>query len=269
MLSNEKLKKEIASIYGSKKFFWSQGFRQSVASEEDAILILEQLKKITCSLSFHFVGIRIMLVGPNAASVKVEEDNQWKFYFLSGKYRYNKEMVCKDGAKVLSCYYFSGLEQMSQLINVVTGKVIPQNQTGENATLLHHNLTEAVTYFSVLQNLAEEEAKVEPEEEDEVDTPEVDTPEVETPEEEAKVEPKVEAKVDTPEVDTSKVEAKVEPKARPNWYDVESDDEDDEDDVPVVKPVVKSIVQQILEIKGNNKLTRDEQLAEIAELPLN
>lgn len=277
MLSNEKLKKEIASIYRSKKFFWSYGFSQYVNSKDNVGYLLEQLKKITCSLSYHFVGIRIMLVGPNAASVKVEEDNQWKFYFLSGKYRYNKEMVCKDGAKVLSCYYFSGLEQMSQLINVVTGKVIPQNQTGENATLLHHNLTEAVAYFSVLQNFSEVESEVEPEEEANADEDyeadaEVEADDEEEAEEESKEESEPEADDEEEPEEESEEESEpeandeVEPKARPNWYDVESDDEDD---VPVVKPVVKSIVQQILEIKGNNKLTRDEQLAEIAELPLN
>ena len=272
MLSNEKLKKEIASIYSSKKFFWTYGFTQSVASEEDAILILQQLKKITCSLCYHFVGIRIMLVGPNAASVKVKEDNQWKFYFLSGKYRYNKEMVCKDGAKLLSCYYFSGLEQMSQLINVVTGKVIPQNQTGENATLYIHNLTEAVTYHSVL-------AEVEADADAEDVTPEVVTPEVVTPEEEAKVEPLARSK------------------ARPNLYDVESSDEedDDSDDEAEVEaddeaeteveaeveteveaeadsevkddvPVEKLLIQKIIEI---SKLPQDKQLAEIAKLQLN
>ena len=93
-----------------------------------------------------------MLVGPSSATIKLGLENQWKFYFLSENYRYNQSEVCKDNcSKVLCCYLFHQGVEMSQLYNVVTNKIITQNDHGSNKALYDYNKEQARLFFEELE----------------------------------------------------------------------------------------------------------------------
>ena len=197
-----------------------------------------------------------MLVGPSSATIKLGLENQWKFYFLSENYRYNQSEVCKDNcSKVLCCYLFHQGVEMSQLYNVVTNKIITQNDHGSNKALYDYNKEQARLFFEELECSAywreshengnfDASTQVDETEADEAEVDETEADEAEVDEIgqaiQAKISEAIQAKISEAiqaEVDKAKhpVLTSNFNKARQSWAEVESsctgsDDELEEDE---------------------------------------
>ena len=145
------------------------------------------LKEVMCLMAQN-LGLVVLLVGPTKIEYSDHKIRNFKFFIFSPTYKVSNEIIFADYSEKLGCVHAYSL--------------------GETVSFMDIDLTDEMSIEQILyvQYSAEHEANAD--EDYEADDEEEAVSEVEAEEE--------------PEADDE-----VEPKGRPNWYDVESDDEDD------------------------------------------